>query len=738
MGYANGRIDFAIFPENLDSSLIDLWAVNLVAAAASAVDSSEESRLNCLVGLFDLEDGVLREQSLLLDTSNMSVGGSVGSRFQESATEGTPRTQGEESGVLQRGNSSRNRRGLRGVWYRGQDHGHTPVRGRHGDEHRSRADPANLRYRGNEGRSRGVPRSPEAGAHSLKPWTRTDGAPQAGVSDAASRRRGRPYRFKPEDRTLPLGGGIVSASARHRMGGEWFAIALLLAWTASPVGAETGALPNILLITVDTLRPDHLGAYGHTRARTPAVDSIARISVRFTQAITPFPRTTPALASLMTGLWPQHHGSREVSDPFTNGITLAQVLLNNGYSTFGVSANWVASRKQNMQQGFLGFISMKRMQTDDRARFVTDRALALSALAPESQPLFLWTHYMDPHYPYNPRESDEQTPPGTACKEAMRAVSKKRLRLAAIQGNRDGMGERILGDCVQLYDAEIAYMDTQLRRLLKGLENQGRLENVIIVFTADHGEAFGEAGLFFEHGSTVHDANLNVPLLITAPGVTPGVDDGLIRLEDLMPTILSLAGLRSHAPPTDGLDQSWRLEGGPRPAKAKDVVALAESGTALLIGAYSQPFEGPNAGQNCVHGPRYSLCTLPKNGTGLYDRLEDPKLTVDVSAAHPDDLSILRAARERWQLGEARQRAARGSRFKLVESPRLEGGYARALYDLEQDPAESRNVIDEHPEIAAQLGQELAAWSASIPSQAPPPERDEEQLEMLRALGYVE
>jgi arylsulfatase A-like enzyme len=417
---------------------------------------------------------------------------------------------------------------------------------------------------------------------------------------------------------------------------------------------------------------------------------------------------------------------------------LAQVLLENGYATFGVSANWVASRKQNMQQGFLGFISMTRMQTDDRARFVTDRALKLSALPPADQPLFLWTHYMDPHFPYNPRERDEHTPAGTACKQAMRAISKKQMRLAAIQGNRGGMGERILEDCVDLYDAEIAYMDGQIRRLLKGLQDQGRLDNVIIAFTADHGEAFGEAGLFFEHGSTVHGANLNVPLLITAPGVTPGIDEEVIRLEDLMPTLLSLAGLKGEIPATDGVDQSWRLTGSPRPAQYKDGIALAESGTALLIGAYQQSFEGPNTGQNCVHGPRYSLCTRPKHGTGLYDRLADPDLTVDVSAAHPDDLAVLRAVRGRWQLGEARQRSARSSRFKLVDSPRLEGGYSRALYDLQNDPAESRNVIDVHPEIAAELSHELAAWSASIPSHAPPPERDEEQLEMLRALGYVE
>jgi arylsulfatase A-like enzyme len=312
-----------------------------------------------------------------------------------------------------------------------------------------------------------------------------------------------------------------------------------------------------------------------------------------------------------------------------------------------------------MQQGFQGFVSMTRMTARDRARFVTDTALQLSQRAPKDTPLFLWTHYMDPHFPYNPPESYymdphfpynppesyDGRPPAPTCMMMMRAVSKKRLRLAAVQGNHRGLGERTLADCTQLYDAEIGYMDSQIWRLLRGLESAGRFERVIIVFTSDHGEAFGEAGLFYEHGSTVHDGILRVPLLIAGPDLVPGVDDEVIRLEDLMPTILSLAGLPpNQLPPTDGVDLSWRLRRAPRPKGAQQVVALAESGTALHVRTFTQPFEGQRAGENCVNGPRFSLCTLPENGTGLYDRLEDPKLEKDVSAAHPEELAFLRAA----------------------------------------------------------------------------------------------
>jgi len=538
-------------------------------------------------------------------------------------------------------------------------------------------------------------------------------------------------------------------------GRSWIARLGAVLILATPQAALASERPDIILITADTLRADHMGVYGYERNTTPSLDRIAGISVRFTNATTPLPRTTPALASLMTGLWPQHHGSREVSDPFTGGTTLAEILRESGYATVGVSANWVASAKQNMHRGFQAFISLKHGKADDRAQFVTDSALTAARLAPKDKPLFLWVHYMDPHFPYHPPKSYPATPPGETCKKIMRDITRKRLRLGVVQGNRAGIGERSLEDCVQLYDAEIAYMDSQIGHLLKGLASDGRLENVILVFTSDHGESFGEAGLFYEHGSTLHDAVLKVPLLITAPGVKAGVDEQVIRLEDLMPTILALAGLpESRIPATDGVDQSWRLgasEGWfkktlarlgiiapPRPEGAGELVALAESGSAMLIGAFSQPFEGFRPGKNCVHGPRFSFCTLPGRGTGLYDRLEDPNLSVDVSKANPQDLAILRAARERWQLGEARQRAARSRRYKLVDFPLLTGGYARALYDLEADPAESVNVIDAHPKVAARLGAALAAWSASIPSNAPAPERDEEQLEMLRALGYVD
>ncbi len=285
--------------------------------------------------------------------------------------------------------------------------------------------------------------------------------------------------------------------------------------------------------------------------------------------------------------------------------------------------------------------------------------------AKPEEPLFLWVHYTDPHFPYHPPKS-QNTPTGERCKQIMRAITAKNFRLAVVQGNHQGLGEASLEDCTGLYDAEIAYMDWQIGRLLKGLESAGRLENVIIVFTADHGEAFGEAGLFYEHGTTLHDAVLKVPLLITAPGVKGGLDDEAIRLEDLMPTILALADLGSQAPETDGVDQSRRLRGRKglfgRPifGRPEPVIALAESGSALLIGASAQPFEGLRTDKNCVHGPRFSLCTLPGAGTRLCDRMEDPKFSVDVSEAHPRELAILRphASAGRWGRPACARRAA--------------------------------------------------------------------------------
>jgi len=543
-------------------------------------------------------------------------------------------------------------------------------------------------------------------------------------------------------RDMLAGDGGAARMRERIVGVATYALATALAVAVAETSAADEPAPpkrpNVVLITADTLRADHLSAYGYTGITTPTIDRIASISVRFDRAMTPFPRTTPALGSLMTGLSPQHHGSREVGDPIANGTMLAEILGKHGYATFGVSANWMAGQKQGFDRGFDAFVSLKHHKTDDRGGLVTERLLRMAKLAKPEQPLFAWAHYMDPHFPYHPPKSRD-TPEIGLCTSMTRAISKKELSLGVVQGNGLDFGTKTVADCTRFYDAEIAYMDWQIGKLLKGLQELGRLSNVVMVFTADHGEALGEGGLYYEHGTTLQDAVMRVPLLITAPGVEPAVDSELIGLEDLLPTILAVAGIPAEPDSAlDGRDQSARLRRGSQPAPAPGRLLFAESGTAMLIGAAVATFEGHQEGRRCIHGPRFSLCRFPDKKPGLYERATDLTLEKDVSAEHPEDFAVLQAALERWPVRDARRRSVRDTRFKLVETPRIEGGYRRALYDLSADPVQTRDVTGEHPEAAARLGAAMDEWTEALPEARAADEPDTEQLELLRALGYVD
>lgn len=492
--------------------------------------------------------------------------------------------------------------------------------------------------------------------------------------------------------------------------------------------------PDLILISVDTLRADHLGAYGDEAARTPVIDGLAARGRLFTQATTPFPRTTPALASLFTGLEPRHHGSREVGEPRRAGTTLAEVLARHGWATVGVTANGVAGAHEELQTGFAHFLEKEDLPSE-RAVNVTDAALAALTGVPDDQPLFLWAHYVDPHYSYNPPADFDPGGAGTACRALMSRIKRHEIGKGRVQSDVGGVASNALTSCSRLYDGEIAYADHEIGRLLDGLRRAGRLRNAYVVFTSDHGENLGEAGLYFEHGPSVHDVSLRVPLIVTGPDIAPGRDALPIPLQDLAPTLLSLVGVRAAESPTaDGIDEAARLRGGAAQADAAARITFSESGSALRVDLTRYPWSGDANGIQCFNDARWSYCGTPGGTWALRERGREPR--VDVGDQHPDVVARFEAARAAWQPGELRERSARTTHFKLVERPRLEGGWQRALYDLEDDPEESRDVTASHPEVAARLGAALDAWLVATPLPTlAPAERD---LEALRNLGYID
>lgn len=515
---------------------------------------------------------------------------------------------------------------------------------------------------------------------------------------------------------------------------------------------------NIVVISVDTLRADALGITGDASATTPHIDSLAARGTWFTEAIAPIPRTTPALASFHTGLWPQHHGSRDVGDAIGEVATLAEILNERGYTTLAVSANASAGPDQGFDRGFDHFVTygdlvdrygknLYRDLTDvgpeqpGWATVVNEQVLNLVDEAPSDEPFFLWAFYFDPHFQYRPPSPWQDDVAAESCWQLYEYFEARRKLAGQVFSDVHGVASEALEDCRKLYAAEIAYTDFEIGRLLAALEERGRLRNTVVVFLADHGENFGEGGLYFEHGDNAHDAGLRVPLAFAGPGVEANKRDrGPVSLVDVTPTLLGLLGLDGLAQGMDGIDLTSRLRPGGAPDRAaRQRVVFAESATAVWNEAVEHVTTGRTWWRVCINGPPFTLCEIPKEAPGeflLYNHEEDPGLLQDIASNHPEVVEELRAAWQHWPHESARQRVARTAGFKLVEFPLLEGGYEAKLFYLPDDPAEEVNVAGEYPEVFEYLHAALARWTANLP---PMPERqaDPELEAVLRSLGYV-
>jgi len=378
-------------------------------------------------------------------------------------------------------------------------------------------------------------------------------------------------------------------------------------------GAPRDPRGDVLLITLDTTRADHLSFMGASPVPTPALDGLAAEGAAFHTAITPAPITLVAHASLMTGLLPRHHGVHG------NGIdrlsagqqTLAEQLSGAGYSTAAFVGAAVLDARYGLDQGFdLYDDSGPGWERAGVGGYAERPALSVveSALAWRARqgdgPCLLWVHLFDAHAPYHPPEPERST------------------------------------WAADPYSGEIAYVDRAVGTLLDGYRAQGRLDDALVVVAADHGEGLGEHGEL-SHGFFLYDSTLHVPLIVRLPGEgrgegPPGAAAGVaiteqVSLVDVAPTVLAAVGL-PIPPGLDGRDLGPLMRG--ESDAAGDAVVFAE--TRLPVDSYGW------AGSEAVRTPTHKL--IVGTETELYELASDPAELHDVSAARPAVVDALSGA----------------------------------------------------------------------------------------------
>jgi arylsulfatase A-like enzyme len=364
-----------------------------------------------------------------------------------------------------------------------------------------------------------------------------------------------------------LAGASLTGPGRGR---SWTALGLvLLLCGALGCGGRRPPPPLILLVTVDTLRADHIGAYGSPDP-TPHIDALARDSVLFEIAYGPAPFTFASISALLTGQLPRTVGAVTNRSFLAADVpTLATRLQAAGFATGAVVSSDVLKRSSGLARGFDVFddhLPVTAFYMPERDAPETTRA-ALAALdqllAHRPAPAFLWVHYQDPHGPYTPPLAlrDRYLPTEMAAPDGARKLPVYPIdrgwgaipRYQAVDAHRE-VGWYRAG-----YRGEIAWMDEGVGALLDGVAARGLADTALIIFTADHGESLGEDDYWFAHGEHLSDAQLRVPLILHVPGVPPARRTDVASLVDVAPTLVALLGLD----PIDGTPGRDLLSGEP-------------------------------------------------------------------------------------------------------------------------------------------------------------------------------
>jgi arylsulfatase A-like enzyme len=432
--------------------------------------------------------------------------------------------------------------------------------------------------------------------------------------------------------------------------------------------------PNIILISIDTLRFDHLSCNGYHRQTTPKLDRIAAEGVQFTRAYSTAVWTPPAHASMFTGLYPSQHGVVDEKKLNEQIPTLAEVLHKNGYHTAGFVNNPAVGQLTGLQRGHETFQEIwqglsrhqifKRVvqkieniagYTDNLANKTNQLVRSwIKEIRKREAPFYLFIHYIEPH---NPLAAPRPFKGKYQDRQSIRQSDMNKIRevannpLVCLTDNLS-LNEAEIALLTALYDEEIAYLDYRIGELYDWIRSEKLLDNTLLIITADHGEHLGEKGLF-SHVSSLYEPIVHVPLVMSYPRLIEAgtLNNALVQLIDIMPTVLHVSGID---------DQSLGLAGIPLlPMRREDDYhdfIIAE-------------WEG-----RIPHFVRARLNKMNKSHeTGKYTR----------------KLSMIRKGP-----------------YKFIQSS---NGSAE-LYNIDNDAEESTNLAEVHPDISEQLRKTLKTW----------------------------
>lgn len=435
---------------------------------------------------------------------------------------------------------------------------------------------------------------------------------------------------------------------------------LVLGWNAATAQTSSPRFPDIVLVTVDTLRVDRLSSYGYRRATSPSIDGLIRDGVQFKQARVPEPLTAPSMCSMITSLYPHEHGtSRNGLRMRPDLVSLPKILQRRRYTTAAFVANWtLRDQISGLAEHFDDYnevFTRKRwfvFASEATAEDVTGEALEWiedHLDAKKRTPFFVWVHYVEPHAPYRFHKPFAQ-------------------QLGIPMGSDPSASDR--------YDTEVAFVDASIGKFLEGVSELAPGREPMVLFASDHGESLGEHD-YWGHGRHLYEPTLHVPMSITWRGrLKPSVVDAPASLLDLAPTIFGLLDL-PVAPTFRGVDWTPVLKGEADADEARVTYHQAHKGAVQRAGNSS--------------------------------------------------------ARRQGLLEVARVEKGKKEIFRVKNDHRW-------MFDLIDDAAELSSQVP----TDSQASEDLVRWLEDVKAglaasdELPPPSLDAENIEKLKALGYID